>query len=162
MLTDGSGVDTAFAGTAQSYAGSVPGAALFGFAPTVGLGTTDQNSAAFDIAMQSDGRIVVTGQAAVADSMNTYNYFGVARLMPDNGALDPSFGISGRAYGTFGASNDIADGRAIAFTPNGLLMIAGSGADSSASTTSDVGIAQLGVDLIFFAGFEPPTNMSNQ
>ena len=162
VLADGSGVDIAFAGTAQNYAGSVQGAALFGFAPTVGLGTSEQGSDAFDIATQSDGRIVVTGQAAVADSMNTYNYFGVARLMPDNGALDASFGISGRAYGTFGASTDIAGGRAVAIAPGGLLMVAGSGADSPTSTTSDVGIAQLGVDLIFFGGFESPTNMSNQ
>jgi len=41
-------------------------------------------------------------------------------------------------------------------------MIAGFGADSSTAPSTDAGLAQLVEDLIFFGGFEAPTNASNQ
>ncbi len=162
VLADGSGVDAAFGGSANGYSGAAPGAALFGFAPAVGGGTSEAGSEAYDVAVQSDGRIVMTGQTTVADSTTTYTYFGVARLMPDDGKFDTSFGISGRAYGTFGLSSDIAGGHAIAFAPGNHLMIAGSGADSESASTSDAGIARLSEDLVFFSAFEPPSNASNK
>jgi uncharacterized delta-60 repeat protein len=162
VLADASAVDTSFGGTANGYTGAVPGAALFGFAPTVGGGTTEHGSEAYDLAVQSDGRVVVAGQAAVTDGANVYTYFGVARLMPDDGTLDPSFGIFGRSYGTFGASSDTASGHAVVFAPGNRMMIGGFGADSPSATTSDAGVAQLVEDLIFFSAFEAPSNTSNQ
>jgi len=161
ILTDGSGLDTSFGGTANGYTGSVPGLALFGFAPAIG-GVTEHGSNAYGLAVQSDGRVVVAGQASVTDGANVYTYFGVARLMPDDGALDPSFGFSGQSYGTFGAGSDTASGHAVVFAPGNRMTIAGFGADSATSPTTDAGIARLVEDLIFFSAFEPPNNASNQ
>ena len=161
VLPDGSGLDTAFGGPANGYTNSVPGSALFGFAPAVGEGTTDSGSDAYDVAVQTDGRIVVVGQTVVADSTNSYGYFGVARLLPDSGAFDTSFGISGRTFGTFGTSAEAATGRAIVFAPGNRITVAGEGEDAPNASTSDVGIARLTEDLIYFDAFEPPNNASN-
>ena len=161
VLADGSGVDTSFGGTANGYTGSVPGLALFGFAPAIG-GVTEHGSNAYGLTVQSDGRIVAVGQASVTDGTNVYTYFGVARLMPDDGTLDTSFGFNGQSYGTFGTGSDTASGHAVVFAPGNRMMIAGYGADSASATTTDAGVAQLVEDLIFFGGFETPTNASNQ
>jgi uncharacterized delta-60 repeat protein len=53
------------------------------------------SSTAYGLALQADGKIVISGDASSG--------FGVARLLPANGALDPTFGSGGRTIVTPGS-----------------------------------------------------------
>jgi uncharacterized delta-60 repeat protein len=82
---------------------------------TTAFGTgTDQGWA---VAIQSDGKIVVAGQAR-----NTNDDFAVARYNT-NGTLDATFGTGGTATTAVGTSTDYA--RAVAIQPDGKIVVAG-------------------------------------
>lgn len=78
----------------------------------------DFDDAAQAIALQADGRIVVTGRTYQQDR---YAFF-VARYLP-NAMLDPSFGSNGVTITTIGASN--ASARALAIQPDGAIVVGG-------------------------------------
>lgn len=108
---------------------------------------------AWDLVVQSDGRILVTG-SATRTSAPTYS-FAAARLTA-NGQLDPAFGVGGKSVGTFAppsqtaASSDIAYASAIG---NGGLMVAGNGRAQGGDFR--FGVAKLQLDAIFADGFQP-------
>ncbi|MBN8899774.1 MAG: hypothetical protein J0H57_01975, partial [Rhodospirillales bacterium] len=94
------------------------------------LGTAD---AANDVAIQTDGKIVVVGSVA-AGGVNGLD-FGVARLNTD-GTLDGTFGTGGKATVDFaggGQNNDTANGVAVA--GNGNIYVIGTAQDGLLTTT---------------------------
>jgi uncharacterized delta-60 repeat protein len=96
------------------------------------VGGTKTDSA-LAVALQTDGKIVLAGNVAVA-SGNTD--FGVARLNA-NGTLDTGFGVGGKS--TFGfAPNDGAAG--VAVQPDGKIVVAGS---TDPTGTDDMVVARL-------------------
>jgi uncharacterized delta-60 repeat protein len=160
VLADGSALDSAFGGVGAGYTGTQSGAALIGFSSILS-NAQDLDVEAHDVAIQSDGRIVLVGYAHEVISSADHVYFGVTRLLPDDGSLDPSFGINGRALGTFGAVDDSSYGYAAGFAPGNHLMLTGFDMPSYSATTSVAGLARLNTDLVFWGGFEAPTNSSN-
>jgi uncharacterized delta-60 repeat protein len=81
------------------------------------------------MAIQSDGKIVVSGTSSDLD-------FALARYRP-NGALDTSFGGDGKVTTNFGSDLDQAGGLVI--QPDGKIVVAGS---STASGSQDVALAR--------------------
>jgi uncharacterized delta-60 repeat protein len=78
------------------------------------------SDAAYDLAIQPDGKIVVAG--------NSYGGFGgpdfaLARYLP-NGTLDPSFGSDGTVHTDFG-SDTLDEAYALALQPDGKIVVAG-------------------------------------
>ncbi len=97
--------------------------------------TTDFNNksdAAFAVAIQSDGRIVVVG---ISGTNGSDNDFAVARYNSD-GSLDSSFDSDGRAVTDFGSLNDEAFSVAIA--PSGKIVVAG----TTSSFNGDFAVAR--------------------
>jgi uncharacterized delta-60 repeat protein len=88
----------------------------------VDLTTTGNWDEASDLAVQVDGRIVVSVQILVGNSFA----FGVARFNGD-GRLDPSFGTGGLTTVTFSSLNDLA--RGIAVQEDGKIVVAGQSAN---------------------------------
>ncbi|MEO6296680.1 MAG: hypothetical protein ABIO74_06220, partial [Dokdonella sp.] len=114
---------------------------------------TPNTDEAYDLAIQSDGKIVLAGVASLSASTNT---LAVARFL-DNGNQDSTFGNigAGRFVGTFAPATGTTDtGMAIAFAPGNRLMIAGSGASGAGTDMLDFGVLRLTLDLIFADGFE--------
>jgi uncharacterized delta-60 repeat protein len=71
-----------------------------------------------DLALQTDGRIVVVG---VADNL-TAGSFALARINPD-GTPDTTFGDEGRLTTSFGS--DLSAARAVAIQPDGKIVAGG-------------------------------------
>ena len=100
--------------------------------PTFGSGgkvTTDfsgRSNSASAIALQSDGKIVVAGDALTATGPPD---IAVARYNSD-GSLDSSFGAGGRVTTDFAGRSD--NGTSIAVQPDGKILVAG-GADFAAT-----------------------------
>lgn len=89
------------------------------------------------VALQSDGKIVVTGGSSTVDN----NYF-VARLTT-NGVLDTTFNVTG--IKTFNIGN-IADGAyGLAIQKNGKIVVAGDSSINNFDTT-EIGVARLNTD----------------
>ncbi|HVK15496.1 MAG TPA: hypothetical protein VM533_01020, partial [Fimbriiglobus sp.] len=90
----------------------------------VGTGT----SSASAVAIQPDGKIVVTGEAFLApDGSSAFNTdFAVVRLNPD-GSLDPSFDADGRLTIPFDlGTNELRDEpSAVVIQPDGKIVVAG-------------------------------------
>jgi uncharacterized delta-60 repeat protein len=101
-LPDG-GLDTSFSGDGTIFANLTSG-----------------EDYAFDMAIQSDGRIVVVGRAG-----GSRGRFGVARYESD-GALDVSFGGDGKVFTNLSASDDYA--RSVALQQDGRIVAAGTAA----------------------------------
>ncbi|MEO7064660.1 MAG: hypothetical protein ABI082_12925, partial [Dokdonella sp.] len=102
--------------------------------------------------LQPDGKILAVGSVSQGGD-GSRQYWGVARLL-DNGTLDPSFGIGGRSYASFGSSpyTDEASGIAVA---DGGIMIAGNEQVDTSSGDFLFGVAKFQLDAIFVDGFEP-------
>lgn len=103
-----------------------------------GLVTADfigQSDVAQAVAVQSDGRIVVTGSAYT--SGQTVLDFAILRYEVD-GSPDTDFGTDGRLIIDFFAANDAAE--AIAIRPDGLIVVGGSARNG---TSSAVGIVRV-------------------
>ena len=77
-----------------------------------------------DVAIQSDGRIVVVGRTGDQDDNN----FVVVRYLP-NGSLDPSFSSDGMVITDLSPSHDRAT--SVAIQDDGKLVVGGSSSDSS-------------------------------
>jgi uncharacterized delta-60 repeat protein len=80
------------------------------------FGTNDDNG--YAVAVQSDGKIVVTGSGIIGGGTRLV----VARYNPD-GTLDTGFGTAGKASTDFGAG--YAEGRAIAVQTDGKIVVGG-------------------------------------
>jgi uncharacterized delta-60 repeat protein len=77
------------------------------------------NEVGEDVAIQSDGKIVVVGQ--VANAGNTESDFALARFLPD-GELDESFGSHGRVAFSF---HNLDAAKAVAIQSDGKIVAAG-------------------------------------
>ncbi|MCG3155068.1 MAG: hypothetical protein DKINENOH_01670 [bacterium] len=81
---------------------------------------------AYDVALQSDGRIVLVGSMSFN---NTYNVFALARYT-NSGMLDASFGSSGLLTTTLGSE---AGAKAVALQDDGRMVVAGIASAGSAT-----------------------------
>jgi uncharacterized delta-60 repeat protein len=94
--------------------------------PTFGTGGKVFGSAvlgrAFDVAVLADGRIVVAGDAPVANNPNDFGDFLLARFQA-NGLLDTTFGTNGAVVQDMTARTDLA--RNLVVQPNGALVVSG-------------------------------------
>ncbi len=87
----------------------------------------------FSAALQTDGKIVVAGQALVDDTGVLQSVFAIARYNPD-GSLDTSFGAGGLVKTTEFTGTEA---RGVAITSDGKIIAAG--------TASNAGDADFGV-----------------
>jgi uncharacterized delta-60 repeat protein len=99
---------------------------------TLGFGRT-RNSGALQMAVQSNGDIVLGGYAHAAPAL--------ARLLPD-GAPDPSFGHNGRVGAPRGLRGQVT---AIATRPDGRILVAGTGWRTGSSGPEDL-LLRYGLD----------------
>ena len=76
------------------------------------------NAAAYSVALQPDGKIVVAGRC----SNGTNTDFCLARYLA-SGALDMSLNSTGTVITTIGSGNDVA--RGVALQPDGKIVVAG-------------------------------------
>jgi uncharacterized delta-60 repeat protein len=97
---------------------------------------------ASDLAIQSDGKILVSVQAVVGSTFD----FEVARFTVD-GSLDGSFGSNGLASVGFGTLNDFVKG--LALQADGKIVVAG----SAGLASTDFGVARLQSNGTLDAGF---------
>jgi uncharacterized delta-60 repeat protein len=104
---------------------------------------TFQNGAVVDqafgnaIVVQPDGKVIVVGTGV--DQFGQTNDIVTARFTTA-GALDPSWGGTGRAQFDFGQNET---GYGAVLQPDGKLIVAG---DTAAGSTSDVLVARIGTD----------------
>lgn len=112
-----------------------------------------------DIAIQSNGKIVVCGSSAASLVFNTPSYFAVARYLPD-GSLDQTFNGTGQAITDIGTDEESDIARAVTFLSTGQIVVAGYSSVALASritvvryrpnglldaTFGDLGVAQTEV-----------------
>jgi uncharacterized delta-60 repeat protein len=83
-----------------------------------------------DVAVQSDGKIVVVGQAESGTNTNLYA-IALARYKAD-GTLDPTFGNSGKVLASY--PEGTAEGRALAIQPDGKIVVVGERIDGADPT----------------------------
>jgi uncharacterized delta-60 repeat protein len=105
----------------------------FGVAGTLLTPIGTDNDEVGDMAVQSDGKIVVAGHTWEAG----LNAFAVARYLPD-GALDPSFDGDGLAITPFAGLTGVT--HAVAVQPDGKILVGGYVVDQ---TTSQFSLALL-------------------
>jgi len=112
-------------GLSGSAAAEMPGVLYQNFGPGgfVEINFHHGLNHARDVAIQSDGKIVVVGQSQ-RDDNDLYD-FALARFNSD-GSLDQNFGTEGLVITTDGY-----DGAAIAIQPDGKIVVAGSGGSLS-------------------------------
>jgi len=122
------------AAVAQLTAAGTPDAA-FGTAGkfTFLFGTGLLDNPATGAALDSRGRLVVAGRAAATPAAP--GNFGVARVLADGSALDPSFGTAGRTE-VNGGGDDSAAG--VALDANGRVVVVG-----STSIDANIAVARL-------------------
>jgi len=94
-------------------------------------GTSDQD-VAYNVAVQTDGKIIAAGASTAGGNSS----FSVYRFLAD-GQFDSSFGNDGGALIDFGSSSDIAWSAAI--QPDGKIVVAG-------ESGGDVALARLNAD----------------
>jgi uncharacterized delta-60 repeat protein len=95
---------------------------------------------AFDVAIQSNGRIVAAGLRFRGADAQDDELFTVARYLPD-GQLDRSFSGDGRVSLDLGYGDDIA--RAVAVLPRGKILVAGQGTKNRGVTEDDFALVRL-------------------
>ena len=83
---------------------------------------------AFDVAIQSDGKIVAVGWGLHDFAVARYN---------TNGSLDTTFGTGGKVETDFGQQNE-DDAYALAIQPDGKIVVVGDTAVTVGSVTSNV------------------------
>src|SRR5262249_48644887 len=77
---------------------------------------------AFAVAIQSDGKIVIAGDAPIASSQSDFADLLVARFNA-NGTLDAGFGNAGRRTLDVGIRTNLA--RSLVLLPDGRIVVAG-------------------------------------
>jgi uncharacterized delta-60 repeat protein len=104
------------------------------------------NERAFAVAVQPDAKIVVAGTAELGEDGNTVggDNFAVARLLPQDGALDPSFNANGAGAnqdGRFVANHGGIDGvRDVALSADGSIFVGGT---PNRNPDGDFGVMKL-------------------
>ncbi len=94
------------------------------------------NDAGSGVALQADGKVVITGSTGTGDAMD----FAVARLQP-NGIPDSTFADNGEAKVDLGA-DDIAS--SVAIQPDGKIVAAGfSGPTTDPAPRGDIALVRL-------------------
>ena len=134
------GTDYDFALVRYNSNGSLDGSFGAGGKVTTGIGADDQ---AVDVAVQTDGKILVSG-----DSFNgANNDFALVRYNA-NGSLDASFGTGGKVTTDFGLSVD----KGVRFTlqPDGKILLAG---QSHNGSDYDFALARYNTDGSLDIGF---------
>jgi uncharacterized delta-60 repeat protein len=101
---------------------------------TLGLG--DVTREVFDLALQPDGRILITGEVQVSGILNVL----LARFTV-GGALDPTFGTGGVTTTAITTQGDAA--KAVALQADGKIVVAGR---TALFGTSDFGLARYSSD----------------
>jgi uncharacterized delta-60 repeat protein len=84
-----------------------------------------------DVAIQSDGKIVVVGQAQLGGGGTTQNDFALARYSAD-GSIDSSFHHTGQVLTSFWHAG--ADANAVAIGPGGKIVVVGSAGNGPSSS----------------------------
>jgi uncharacterized delta-60 repeat protein len=112
--------------------------------------SSPQHDVAYDLALQSDGKILVAGSASRSASADS---FAVVRLTED-GDIDTTFGTDGVRIGTFAPGSGFDDSATTMALGGGGLYVAGRGASGTGAGLLDFGVARLKLDLIFADGFE--------
>ncbi len=115
----------------------------FGTNGVVHIAYSPSGDEADDVAIQSDGKIVIAGNMLVGSTAD----FLIARLNAD-GTRDNSFGTQGIVTTAFGTLQDFA--RAVAIQPDGKIVAAG---QASAATATDFGLVRLNSDGTFDSSF---------
>jgi uncharacterized delta-60 repeat protein len=88
----------------------------------IGMSASD---GAYGLALQADGKILLSGNVDVSPTASANPDIGIVRLQPD-GSLDSAFGIGGKTLATFDLVPDGTDyGLAITQQPDGRIVIAG-------------------------------------
>lgn len=100
------------------------------------LASTGLSAAAYSVALQSDGRIVVAGQSEYPDYTHG---FGLVRYNPD-GSLDISFGIDGKVSTRIRNRDSLA--YAVTIQPDGLIVAVGHGLASLLFGTKGFAVAR--------------------
>ena len=109
----------------------------FGHHGIESIGFAGNVAGALDIALQPDGRILVS--AAIDNTPAATQAFGLVRLLA-NGAPDRSFGRNGAAFATF--TDFINAPSAIALQADGRILVVGN-AESADGTLSEFAIARF-------------------
>lgn len=102
-----------------------------------------RDAEAFGVAVQSDGKIVVVGQAS--NGLNTD--IGIVRYNTD-GTLDNTFDTDGRMMVDVAGGNDL--GRSVAIQTNGRIVVAG---NSFVGANSDILVIRLETNGLLDASF---------
>ena len=97
-------------------------------------------SRGFDVAIQSNGKIVAVGGRFRGADAQDDGLFAVARYLPD-GQLDRSVSGDGRVSLDLGYGDDIA--RAVAVLPRGKILVAGQGTRNRGLTEDDFALVRL-------------------
>ncbi|MDZ4405653.1 MAG: hypothetical protein U1A53_23535, partial [Prosthecobacter sp.] len=106
----------------------------FGIGGIVTTAFGSGNDRGYSLVLQSDGKIVVAGQAAAAD-------FAVARYNPD-GTLDTTFNGTGKVTTNIRGTDD--NGRGVALQSDGKIVVVGSSSDGG--NRSDVTLVRYNTD----------------
>jgi len=113
----------------------------FGTSGIVTTSISNGSEMASGIAVQSDGKIVVTGSAATSDGRGVD--LAVVRYNTD-GSLDNSFGTSGIV--TTSISNGLEMSVGIAIQADGKLVVVGSADASGGGTTNEIAVVRYNND----------------
>ncbi|MBW4505006.1 MAG: DUF4347 domain-containing protein [Scytonematopsis contorta HA4267-MV1] len=101
--------------------------ATFGIGGKVTTDIAGKNDSASSLVIQTDGKIVVAGTAALSDSIVS-NDFALVRYNI-NGSIDNSFGISGKVITDMSSGEDNTAG--IILQPDGKIIVGGSANNSN-------------------------------
>ena len=131
------------AGAAQAHDGGfvdtfgVDGREQLGFAPSLGISVGFVDFV--DLAVQADGKIVVSATAANAGSDD----IGVMRLN-SNGTLDTNFGTQGQTIVAFdGGGSNVDVASSVLLQPNGRIVVCGQASGDGSANGNDFGIVRL-------------------
>jgi uncharacterized delta-60 repeat protein len=100
-------------------------------------GINDQAKA---VLLQSDGKIVVAGQAQLGTLASTDQDFAVVRYFPD-GTLDASYGTAGKVTLNVGGRSDFVN--AAALQADGSIIVVGRVFTDNGSGNADIGVARF-------------------
>lgn len=126
------------------------------------LGLPTQNDAAYGVAVQSDGKIVIVGSVADTTSGDFFSQAVVIRLTAD-GVPDETFGVESEFGGTgfvlvpfsfdpfFGTPN--SEARAVGLLSDGSIVIAGASDIDSTTATSGFAMAKLQTNGVLDTSF---------
>ncbi|MDQ4123260.1 MAG: FG-GAP-like repeat-containing protein [Acidobacteriota bacterium] len=112
------------------------------------VGTSSVGDAGRAIALQTDGKIIVAGVAAVDLAQTTVNRFALVRFN-QNGTIDASFGTSGKVITTITSAghSSLSD---VVIQADGKILVTG---DNSEQGASDVAVVRYNQNGTLDAGF---------